>query len=85
MKNTVKTLQDGSQILLRDGMPMICPFRSSHLIPGKFNSNEIELQRMPCDSHCPHWSRDKGTAAEVLLSCSGSIKIIKLEQDLKIV
>lgn len=75
-KIEITTQKNGTHIITSNGIPFICPFQNSLVLPGQM-ANTITIQRMPCTTECPFASieTDGETGRPVYwMRCSTHIK-----------
>ena len=73
---TTKKGQQGDLVLHINGQQSICPYVQALPMQGQYG--QINIMRLPCTSSCPHVTLKE---EEWVISCGGSDKAMKIEED----
>lgn len=61
----IKSNEDGSTQIERDGLTLICPFVPPLVVPGQssvIGERTLQIIKTPCSSNCPHFSIQPASA-----------------------
>lgn len=81
---TLKMVSENVAVLQRNGEDMVCPFVPPMQIRQRFQnalgqvSEQISIQKSPCNSNCPLFTILQGNV--IALSCSGGSVKYKIEK-----
>lgn len=81
----IKSNEDGSTQIERDGLILICPFVPPLVVPSQssvIGERTLQIIKTPCSSNCPHFSIQPASAFSgranfnnVYISCTGTKSI----------
>jgi len=80
----IKSPEDGSTQIKRDGLLLVCPFVPPFVVPAQssvISERALQIVKTPCSSNCPHFTKARaevahGKADAVIISCGSEKRLI---------